>query len=57
MELSPRQMENAPRPMLVTLSGIWTEVRSCHWQKAQVPMVVTPVGILMEARSQHLENA
>jgi hypothetical protein len=36
--------ENAPSPMLVTLSGIVTLVRFAHEAKAELAILVTPVA-------------
>ena len=38
--------------MLVTLSGIVTEIRLEQPEKAYIPMLVTPSGIRMEVRPE-----
>ena len=43
--------------MLVTLSGIVTEVRLEHSRNASLPMLVTLSGIVTEVRPLHPENA
>ena len=40
----------APTPILVTESGIVTEVRLLHPQKAYSPILVTELGIMTEVR-------
>ena len=42
--------ENAPEPMLVTLSGIVIEVKPVHHENAEVPMLVTLAGIVIEVK-------
>ena len=43
--------------MLVTLSGMVTEVREVQSRKAPHPMLVTPFGIVTEVRELHLLKA
>ena len=42
--------ENAPEPMLVTLSGIVIEVKPVHHENAELPMLVTLAGIVIEVK-------
>ena len=44
------QYRNAPDPILVTLSGIVTDVRPLQPSNAPIPMLVTPPGIITDIR-------
>ena len=45
--------ENAPEPMLVTLSGIVIEVKLVHHENTLSPMLVTLSGIVIEVKPVH----
>ena len=45
------QFSNAPYPMLVTLSGMVTEVRDVQKPNAPSPMLVTLSGMVTEVRA------
>ena len=49
--------ENAPEPMLVTLSGIVIEVKPVQHENAKSPMLVTLSGIVIEVKPVQPENA
>ena len=48
---------NAPCPILVTLSGIVTEVKLKHPLKALFPILVTLLPIVTEIKLEHPVNA
>ena len=43
--------------MLVTLSGMVTEVREVQPEKAEYPMLVTPFGMVTEVREVQFRKA
>ncbi len=49
--------KNARSPMLVTLSGIVTDVRRPQQLNAEFPMLVTLSGIVTDVRRSHQLNA
>ena len=57
MLVSPLQPQNAPPPMLVTLSGIVMLVRPLQPENALPPMLVTLSGIVMLVRPLQPKNA
>ena len=54
IDLSLLQSENAPTPMLVTVSGISISVRDEHNENADDPMLVTSPSIVTDFRSVQL---
>ena len=48
---------NADDPMLVTLSGMVTEVSPVHPENAEDPMLVTLSGMIREVSPEQLRNA
>ena len=51
------QDQNAPQPMLVTESGIVTEVMPPQYWNAASPMLVTESGIVTEVMPLQLQSA
>ena len=52
----PLQLENAPDPMLVTLSGIVTEVKPLQLENAKTSMLVTEFGIVTVVKWVQVAN-
>ena len=57
MEVNLEQPEKALCPILVTLSGMLTEVRPVQCSKVDSSMIDTPVGIVMDVKAAQPENA
>ena len=51
------QLEKAPSPILVTLSGIVTELNFVQALKALLPILVTLSGMIMQSKSSQPPKA
>ena len=57
MEVNLLQFEKAASPMLVTDSGMVTEVKPLQPEKAESPMLLTDPGMVTEVNSLQLQKA
>ena len=49
--------ENAPTPIIVTLSGMAMEVKEEQPSNALSPIIVTLFGMMIDVKEEHSQNA